>query len=216
MRRIRFHLSYANVTATLALFVALGGGAYAAATLPRDSVGTAQLQPHAVVLSKIAPRTRALLRGRRGRRGKRGATGAAGAPGPQGPPGPTAAAVSVGGGDPSANPTSLLTSSSATLTTTTPGRVLVLANARVGIGCSPAQECNDKWGVYLDGAPVPSTAFDMYAIANGTDSEQLAVMGVSPVVPAGTHTIVLRDDKDPNVFSASMSHQQVGGVALGP
>ena len=47
------HLSYANVTATLALFVALGGGAYAAATLPRDSVGTAQLRTAAVTLPKL-------------------------------------------------------------------------------------------------------------------------------------------------------------------
>jgi hypothetical protein len=33
MRRIRLHLSYANVVATVALFVALGGGAYAAVTI---------------------------------------------------------------------------------------------------------------------------------------------------------------------------------------
>src|SRR5438132_7945776 len=38
MRRIRQHLSYANVMATLAVFLALGGGAYAAFHLPRNSV----------------------------------------------------------------------------------------------------------------------------------------------------------------------------------
>ena len=45
--------TYANVTATLALFVALGGGAYAAASLPVNSVGTKQLKNNAVVGSKI-------------------------------------------------------------------------------------------------------------------------------------------------------------------
>jgi hypothetical protein len=38
MRRIRRHLSFANVVAVVALFVALGGGAYAAFHLPKNSV----------------------------------------------------------------------------------------------------------------------------------------------------------------------------------
>jgi hypothetical protein len=38
MTPIRRHLTYANVVATLALFVALGGGAYAVATAPKNSV----------------------------------------------------------------------------------------------------------------------------------------------------------------------------------
>ena len=35
-----FRLSYANVIATLALFVALGGSSYAALNLPKGSVGS--------------------------------------------------------------------------------------------------------------------------------------------------------------------------------
>ncbi len=46
-------LSYANITATLALFLVLGGGAYAAATLPANSVGTAQLKTNAVTSPKV-------------------------------------------------------------------------------------------------------------------------------------------------------------------
>jgi hypothetical protein len=45
--------TYANVVSTLALFVALGGGAYAAATLPARSVGARQLKRDAVITSKI-------------------------------------------------------------------------------------------------------------------------------------------------------------------
>ena len=37
----------------VALFVALGGGAYAATQLPKDSVGTRQLKKNAVVSSKV-------------------------------------------------------------------------------------------------------------------------------------------------------------------
>jgi hypothetical protein len=51
---IRRHLSYANVTATLALFIALStGGAYAANQLAPKSVGAKQLRPGAVTADKI-------------------------------------------------------------------------------------------------------------------------------------------------------------------
>ena len=46
-------LSYANVTASLALFVALGGTAVAAVTLPPDSVGSPQIRAEAVRQSEI-------------------------------------------------------------------------------------------------------------------------------------------------------------------
>ncbi len=51
--RLRRHLTYANVLATLALAFALGGGAYAATALPKKSVGTAQLKNNAVTTKKI-------------------------------------------------------------------------------------------------------------------------------------------------------------------
>jgi hypothetical protein len=50
--RIRDHLSFANVTAAVALFVALGGAAYAV-TLPRNSVGSRQIEPAAVGATEI-------------------------------------------------------------------------------------------------------------------------------------------------------------------
>ena len=41
-------LSYANVIATLALFLALGGSSYAALNLPKASVGGTQLKKNSV------------------------------------------------------------------------------------------------------------------------------------------------------------------------
>ena len=56
--------TYANVVATLALVVALGGTSYAAAQLPRNSVGSKQLKAQAVTPAKLSPATRTLaLRG---------------------------------------------------------------------------------------------------------------------------------------------------------
>jgi hypothetical protein len=46
-------LSYANVIATLALFLALGGGAYAATHFPKNSIGAKQLKKNSVVTAKI-------------------------------------------------------------------------------------------------------------------------------------------------------------------
>ena len=60
---IRTRLTYANVVASLALFLALGGAAFAATQLPRNSVGTGQLKTEAVTAGKIAKKTRNQLRG---------------------------------------------------------------------------------------------------------------------------------------------------------
>jgi hypothetical protein len=54
LARLRARLSYANVTATLALFLALTGTATAAIVLPRDSVGAEQIQTDAVRSPEIA------------------------------------------------------------------------------------------------------------------------------------------------------------------
>jgi hypothetical protein len=41
--RLRSRLTYANVLASVALFIALGGASYAAVQIPKGSVGTKQL-----------------------------------------------------------------------------------------------------------------------------------------------------------------------------
>lgn len=57
MRRIQERLSYANVVATLALSLALGGVGYAASQLPKNSVGTKQLKKSAVTGAKVKKQT---------------------------------------------------------------------------------------------------------------------------------------------------------------
>jgi hypothetical protein len=93
----RARLTYANVVASLALFVALGGISFAAVTLPRNSVGTSQLKSNAVTGAKVKNSS---LTGRDIKdrsltpadfsgsvQGPAGPAGAAGAPGPAGAPG---------------------------------------------------------------------------------------------------------------------------------
>jgi hypothetical protein len=52
LKRLRGRITYANVMSTVAVFMAMGGVAWAAA-LPKNSVGTAQLKKNAVTSSKI-------------------------------------------------------------------------------------------------------------------------------------------------------------------
>jgi hypothetical protein len=54
MKLRRPRLTYANVVASLALFIALGGASYAATSLPKGSVGTDQIQAEAVRTGKVA------------------------------------------------------------------------------------------------------------------------------------------------------------------
>src|SRR5829696_1814785 len=53
MKKVHERLTYANVVSTICLFILLGGGAYAATKLPKNSVGTKQLKKNAVAGGKI-------------------------------------------------------------------------------------------------------------------------------------------------------------------
>jgi hypothetical protein len=100
MKRVFRTGRYANVTATLALVVALGGTSYAAGTLAKNSIGSSQLKRGAVANSDL--RANAVTSGKvkngalllkdfktgqipAGARGATGPTGATGATGQAGP-----------------------------------------------------------------------------------------------------------------------------------
>jgi hypothetical protein len=72
---LRPRLTYANVTSTLALFIAIGGVSYAATQLGPNTVGTVQLRNHAVTMPKLAASATRSLR-LHCRRGTRAALGA--------------------------------------------------------------------------------------------------------------------------------------------
>jgi hypothetical protein len=53
VKQIRERLTYANVMSSIAVFLVLGGAAFAAVQLPKNSVGTKQLKKNAVTKAKI-------------------------------------------------------------------------------------------------------------------------------------------------------------------
>lgn len=90
MSAITSRLSYANVIASLALFIALGGVSWATVSLPRASVGNPQLKANAVSTEKVRNGSLLAADFKPGQLppGPRGLAGTQGIPGPKGDPGP--------------------------------------------------------------------------------------------------------------------------------
>ena len=95
---VRPRLTYANVMATIAVFLALGGGAYAAIRLPANSVGTRQIRNGAVTPAMVAAATITRFKGATGAPGAPGPQGPLGAQGPKGDPGATSLKVRAAAG----------------------------------------------------------------------------------------------------------------------
>jgi hypothetical protein len=81
-----------NVIALLALFLALGGTSFAAASLINGS----KIKPHTIAKNRLTNKAIKQLKGNRGAQGLRGPTGAQGVQGVQGPPGPFPATLPAG------------------------------------------------------------------------------------------------------------------------
>ena len=144
---LRKRLTYANVIATLALFLALGGTSYAVTALPKNSVGTPQLKKNAVTGEKVKAgsldssdfKTGTLLKGDTGAAGPAGATGAQGERGPQGA---AAALEAEWTGNTDATPLDQAITSSLVIGSfqvATSGRMFVYATAAVDGTCSAGQ-----------------------------------------------------------------------------
>ena len=214
---VRSRLSYANVTATLALFVALGGVSYAAVTLPRNSVGNAPLKRAAVTGGKVrggAIGPSDLSKSVRTQLGKAGTPGPQGAAGPKGDPGatgPTEGAIGGGtesGFTPTANP-DVLSSKSRTVITTRAGRLMVFARShKVGVICSGPRHL----GLYLDGAAVPGSG--------ETDPEvsergPVTLFGLTTgVIQAGTHEVRFGYDCPSDDFPLAHQEEMTAGVVV--
>jgi|GEM_PF-613914 len=106
--RLKGRLTFSNVVAVIALFIALGGASYAAVKIPKNSVGTKQLKKNAVNSSKV--KNHSLLakdfkkgqipKGATGLQGPVGATGAVGLRGATGPAGLAGADGTTGAAGP--------------------------------------------------------------------------------------------------------------------
>jgi hypothetical protein len=115
MLKLRERLTFSNVVAMLALFVALGGTSVAAISLARNSVKARHIAPNAVDSAKV--KNASLRAGDfrpgelpKGEKGDTGAAGAPGAPGTAGTPGTPGAPGPAGAGWAAGNTSSLIPS----------------------------------------------------------------------------------------------------------
>ena len=190
LRRLRPRITYANVMATLAMFIALGGGAYAV-TVPRNSVGSAQLKKNAVNARAVRDRSLGAAELRSGTL----PLSVAGKADDTDPPAPKPGAIK----------TMVLKTSSA-------GTVFVMGVLRDPfITCGLVAPCTAQWGVYVDGKPVPESGLELRAEAGSGDGRtNYTLYGVSARVARGQHTVEL-------VRTVSGAGANVGefGVQLG-
>jgi hypothetical protein len=220
MNRLVRHLR-SNVVAYAALFVALGGTAYAL-TLPPKSVGTRELKSNAVTKKKIkrgAVTTRkvrnATLLGEDFAPGVllKGDTGPTGATGPTGP---TAAYYSVNsdGGDTTGYPTE---ESSMSVNLPTAGRLLVFSHDHASVGCNASVLCSSYWGLFVDGRLINgSTDAIETERVNEYKIETAHMIGISGVLSAGPHTVSLRRGNNVNFCcGTSDPSPPIGAVLLG-
>jgi hypothetical protein len=144
MRRARQHLTYANTMATIAVFIALSGGAYAAVRLPAKSVGTRELKNGAVTKAKINRQTLRALTGPRGAAGARGVAGAVGPAGPGGAPG-AVGATGASGADGATGPAGAPGGVGGTL----PSGATLRGIYRADASTSPSRQTNVSFGYRL-------------------------------------------------------------------
>jgi hypothetical protein len=189
LRTLRSRLTYANVMSSIALFVALSGGAYAL-SVPKNSVGAGELRPGAVTAAKVKHHS---LTASVFKRGALPLLGGARAADLNPPPRPTTVIKSV------------------TMNLRSNGKVFVLGTIRdVFLTCG-AGACSAQWGVYVDRRPVPSTGMRLQATAEASDGHVFYTLyGITRRLSRGRHTVKLG-------LTSSGSPSAVGqlGVQLG-
>jgi hypothetical protein len=133
--------------------------------------------------------------GARGVQGPPGAQGIQGVQGLQGNPGLTQASASDQNptdSPPATGAAPALGADVGTIATKTSGRLLITASGTNFIQCSATGACNNMYGLYVDGQPVPHTLQVVSAGAGaGTLYTPFYFEGLTDVLPAGSHTYTL-------------------------
>lgn len=202
-----------NLVAYLALFVALGGTSYAAAKLPRGSVGPQQLRANAVTSAKV--RDGSLLKGdfRAGElpgpvTGPQGPAGPAGLAGPQGPAGPVLGiAQDVTS---SALTPEVVNSQSAPITIARRSRLLVFARGSYTINCTSGAA---RFGLVTrpEGGAVVAVAGSAIAPTAEGVAERFSTFGISEPLDPGAYRIAIAGE----CVGAANPTQSSSDVALG-
>jgi hypothetical protein len=193
MRKIRQNLTYSRAAATLAVFLAAGGVAWAASGISGNTIhgcykkrgGALRIAAHCrrnekgVSWSKVGPPG---PRGATGRTGKTGATGAAGAAGGQGATGPTGPSDVFAAGN--ATPTPLETAPKSIAAFTLPaGSYLIQAKVVLF-----SEEPKTTMSCFIGPAPTGKPELDVANVSTPGTGEQgtLSLIGIEALGSTAT------------------------------
>jgi hypothetical protein len=211
LRRIGSHLTYANVVASTALFIALGGVGYAAVKLPKNSVGSSQIMKNAVSGSQVknssltgsdikdksltAADFTGSVSGPQGAAGAQGPTGAQGATGAQGPAGDIGPAGPL-------------------LETVPPGKTLrgtfgMYGHGDVNNGLETASE-SVSFPIPLASAP------SVKVVQNGTASAPPECPGTAATPQAAPGWLCIYENREQNQRSGGYPQATAPGSAVSP
>ena len=194
VRRLRSRLTYANVMSSIALFIALGGGAYAI-SVPKNSVGQDELKPGAVTAAKVRSHSLTATVFRRGQL-------------------PVLGGARTADLNPAPTPGTVI--KSAKLRLKTSGKAFVLATVRdvfLSCGTSP---CEGQWGVYVDNRPVPSTGMKLQADTGASDGYSFYTLyGLTKQLKRGSHSVKLARTSSGSISSVGQLGAQLGVLTLG-
>jgi hypothetical protein len=189
--RPRRRISFGNVVATLALFIAIGGVSWAATSLPKNSVGKKQLKSNAVVSKKVKNGSLAAgdFKGGQLPAGPKGSKGPVGQQGPKGQPGAPGATTSVltgrtslAGTDSFFSPSGISTAGAteAPVQILSPGVAATARNLSVRLDSSPGPAASRAFTLRVNGADTALTCTIVNAGQTCTSG------GASVAVPAGS------------------------------
>ena len=222
--------SYANVAATVALVIALGGSALAASgggslvgsdgtihgCAPKNGGALKVVKP-----SKGCPKHAvAITWAQRGQPGSAGQNGAAGPTGPAGIAGAVGPTVGAGGGASNPPMPEGVYTKEITITTTTPGALYVTGNLTGSItNCNHVGGCMWNYGLYVDGNAVPGTEVQAGVPdtgGSGLGFTSISTSGVITGVAAGSHTVDLTNTSQVGTFGLfSQTGINVSAIELG-
>jgi hypothetical protein len=197
---MRRHLTFSNVTALLALFVALGGVSYAAIALPKNSVGAKQLKASSVNSAKVKDGSLQASDFKSGTLGA-GSTGPAGQTGPMGPPGSSVSAA------PSVVPAASITNS---IGQNIPKNAFVSASFDT--------ETFDTQGLHSAGAPARLTApiggfYEVFATV-AFDASSTTGIRTMEIAANGTTGTAIAADSSPGVVAGAQYLSATGLAKL--
>jgi hypothetical protein len=178
--------------ATIAVFLAMGGGAYAI-SLPKNSVGARELKKNAVASAEVKDHSVGAQDLDRDALAS-----------PDG--------SATGGSDPPRAPGLLLKQTK--LRTDVDGRLYVVATLSHPYLTCAAASCTATWGVYIDNRPVRNSGLMLQANAGAGDGVPARTLfGVSSKLDAGQHTIKLARSDSGAVATIGQFEIQVGAFA---